>query len=409
MSCDELNISPDFFQFVSDNAGADPMTLRLSKGSRQAKVDFDLELAITQIECRKSASHKLSETLCCKEFVFPSRLSAEQCTGDVLARWHSMLIGEARTVADLTGGLCIDAFHAANGAENVTVCELNPLTAAAARHNAAALGLENITVNNTDCIEFLNNTTERFDVIFIDPARRAADNARTYALSDCEPDVVKHLSLLCSHCSTLIIKASPMLDITDVRRRLKHITDIYVASVRNECKEVVVRIVPGSDVTPEIHAIDFRADGNASSLDAIETTSDFNFNFAQKDDLTAGAYLYEPMASAMKIGRDAFAAIQREFPVLNKLGRDTHMFVSKELISDFPGRIFQIESELKIKGKEKKALAGKHINIVVRNYVMTAQQLRERLRVKDGGDRFVIGTKAGASDTPTLLLCKRIL
>lgn len=47
------------------------------------------------------------------DFIFPTSLSAEQCTSELLARFHANLVPDNGVVLDMTCGLGIDAFHIA--------------------------------------------------------------------------------------------------------------------------------------------------------------------------------------------------------------------------------------------------------------------------------------------------------
>ena len=79
-------------------------------------------------------------------------------------------------------------------------------------------------------------------MIYIDPARRGKSQERLYALSDCEPDVLLLLPVLLKRCKRLIIKMSPMVDVTRLREELSLRFQLYIVSVRNECKEMLAVI-----------------------------------------------------------------------------------------------------------------------------------------------------------------------
>ena len=142
-------------------------------------------------------------------------------------------------MVDLTCGLGIDVYHFAQGAKSITAVERNLDIAQAVMYNAGILGFSNINVQNTDCCEFIRNTERHFDVAFIDPARRGNSGKRLFALSDCEPNVTAILDDIKEKCDKLIIKASPMLDISQVIRDLPGVTEIYAIGTPQECKEIV--------------------------------------------------------------------------------------------------------------------------------------------------------------------------
>ena len=183
-----MDCSDSFFSWVRTNANADPMALRLKYAGK--KDSFDYRGAITQIECRRKFGRKLQQTLASfADFYFPSVLSGEQASSDLLAEYHASLVPEGVSVVDFTSGLGIDALHMARRAASVVAVERNPDLNDALRYNAKGLHLEdNIETVCDDCVEFIDACIangRRFDIGFIDPARRGTDGERLYALSEC--------------------------------------------------------------------------------------------------------------------------------------------------------------------------------------------------------------------------------
>ena len=255
-------LSEDIIKWIEEHHDFDTTKLRLS--CRKKNDASIYEFAILQIECRKRAAKKLHNTLKMPHFVFPTTLSAEQCTSDDLAEFHATLINEGETILDMTAGLGIDAFHLAQKAKHVTAIDLDKDVAQALSINAKALNITNFTEINTNSIEYLKNSTEHFDTIFIDPARRGDGGKRLFALSDCQPNVVEFLNLIKLHCNKLIVKASPMLDATQVLRELPETTDLYAIGTRQECKELVA-------------ILDFKNPQNAPTLHCITEQHDFAY------------------------------------------------------------------------------------------------------------------------------------
>jgi tRNA/tmRNA/rRNA uracil-C5-methylase (TrmA/RlmC/RlmD family) len=231
-----IDISPEIYKWIEEHQDEDASKLRLRYHKQMTD---ELDFAILQIECRRKASKKLPETLQNKHFIFPTTLSAEQCTSDLLSSFHATLIEDGVSMVDLTCGLGIDVYHFAQGAKSITAVERNLDIAQAVMYNAGILGFSNINVQNTDCCEFIRNTEHHFDVAFIDPARRGNSGKRLFALSDCEPNVTAILDDIKEKCDKLIIKASPMLDISQVIRDLPGVTEIYAIGTPQECKEIV--------------------------------------------------------------------------------------------------------------------------------------------------------------------------
>ncbi|MDE6460239.1 MAG: methyltransferase domain-containing protein, partial [Paramuribaculum sp.] len=244
-----MKLDSETLNWIDLNAKADASALRLKYAGDSLK-----SFAILQIECRRKAASKLKETLTCKEFIFPNSLSAEQCTSDILAEFHASLV-KGNSVLDMTAGLCIDAFHIARKGCNVIAIERYESLVDAAIQNASVLGIDNFEAINSDSEEWIKTTPLTFDTIFIDPARRGEGGKRIFALSDCAPDVVQLLPFIRSKCKRLIVKASPMLDISSIVNSLGINTNVYITGSPTECKEVVAVIDFDNSQSASISAV----------------------------------------------------------------------------------------------------------------------------------------------------------
>lgn len=406
-------INDNFFTFIEEHEDDDVEKLRLKRFSNH---DFDTSFAITQIECRKKIRKKLPEIYGKKRFLFPSVLSTEQCTSEVVAKYHATIIGEVDSFLDMTGGLCIDDYYIADNVKELLSIEKNEHTADISRYNMSEMR-KNISVISGDSAEYLRGDVRRYDAIYIDPARRGVNQSRMFGLSDCEPNIIPLLSLIKSHTDVLYVKASPMLDITQMLREVSDVTDIWVISLRNECKELFFKldfalnkrftIEESADniyESPKVHCINFVDENTMQELNYSylrdKTTSDIIISDCVKQ------YIYEPNASIMKA--NAFSEVCSRYKV-DKVAVNSHLFTSGELVHDFPGRIFQVEDVIPFKDNLlKKALKGiKRINVSVRNFKLTAEQLKKRLKVCDGGSKYLFGT-TDAGGEMKVLLCSKI-
>ena len=406
-------INDNFFTFIEEHEDDDVEKLRLKRFRNH---DFDTSFAITQIECRKKIRKKLPEIYGKKRFLFPSVLSTEQCTSEVVAKYHATIIGEVDSFLDMTGGLCIDDYYIADNVKELLSIEKNEHTADISRYNMSEMR-KNISVISGDSAEYLRGDVRRYDAIYIDPARRGVNQSRMFGLSDCEPNIIPLLSLIKSHTDVLYVKASPMLDITQMLREVSDVTDIWVISLRNECKELFFKldfalnkrftIEESADniyESPKVHCINFVDENTMQELNYSylrdKTTSDIIISDCVKQ------YIYEPNASIMKA--NAFGEVCSRYKV-DKVAVNSHLFTSGELVHDFPGRIFQVEDVIPFKDNLlKKALKGiKRINVSVRNFKLTAEQLKKRLKVCDGGSKYLFGT-TDAGGEMKVLLCSKI-
>lgn len=387
-----FEITDDIIKWIEEHRNDDTTKLRLSCRKKDDASVY--EFAIMQIECRKKTAKKLHSTLQSSHFVFPTTLSAEQCTSDNLAEFHATLTNEGETILDMTAGLGIDAFHLAQKAKRITAIDLNEDVAQALLTNANALGITNFTGINADSIEYLKNSTEHFDTIFIDPARRGDGGKRLFALSDCQPNVVESLDLIKQHCNKLIVKASPMLDATQVLRELPETTNLYAIGTRQECKETVA-------------VVDFKNPQDSPTLHCITIDDEtFDFSFTLDNEISStnnfgefkeGMYLYEPYPAIMKL--QPFKLISQQFNAI-KLHQHTHLYASTEVIADFPGDCHKIERIYPFSSRTIKEVVKDYprANVAVRNFILSADELRKRLKIKDDNKYRLYGVSVANGD-----------
>lgn len=375
--------SNEFWAFVDANLGASPSSLRLKYHGKD--LGFDTDLAILQIECRQKYAKKFASTLArIPRFLFPSALAAEQATSDALAAYHATLIEPGARVADFTAGLGIDCMHLASVACHAVAVERAADRAEALRENCASI--DNIKIIEGDCREVIASLApDSFDVAFIDPARRKSDGSRAYALADCEPDVAEMQSSIMSVANCLIVKASPMLDITRMASELRGVRRMIALGNATECKELVAIVDKGDEDSYTISAVSLLPSG---SID------EFSFDPAEERQAAAeyrkpaaGDCLYVPYPSVMKAG--PFNLLSTRFG-LGKLAPNTHLYVGDDAQADaFPGECLDIEKIFTYESKHIKRLKNEYpaLMVATRNFDVAAADLRKKLGVKDGGTR----------------------
>jgi hypothetical protein len=242
-------------------------------------------------------------------------------------------------------------------------------------------------VKNLDSVEYLK-TMPAVDCIFLDPARRDQSGRKTVAFSDCEPNVTEILPLLLEKADTTLLKTSPMLDISLALSELKNVAEVYIVAVENECKELLFLLKKELSGEPTITAVNLNNHKETQLLSFTHTEEQNAMcSFAE----TLQTYLYEPNASILKSG--AFKILSQKY-ALKKLHPNSHLYTSGVLHSDFPGRIFTVESYFSLNKKEfKESLKDiKKANITVRNFPETVENLRKKLKLSDGGDVFLFAT-----------------
>lgn len=390
------------FSYIAKHADVDTYKLLLKA---EPNLSFDKSFAILQIECRRKAKSKIPQLLKNENFLFPKAISAEQCTHEAVAHFHSSLFGFNDHVLDMTMGLGVDDYYISQCVDSITTVELDKEIAEVGKYNFSFLA-PNVKVVNGDSVEYLNslNNDQRFDAIFIDPARRGEGGRRLYGFADCQPDVLAMLPLIEKHTSRLYIKASPMLDVTQSMRELgEHLSAVWAVSVKNECKELLFYLdfsTQSADVN--FHALNY--DGsNWHRFLTLPCDESINKRFVVPQ---VGNYLYEPNASIMKLG--CYDAVTQVFGT-PQLAQNSHLMVSAEKVQDFPGREFSIVDIIPFKEKEIKALSKriKQANVATRNFRLTADALKKRLRLSDGGDIYLFATTL-ASGEQVLILCERV-
>ena len=376
-----LMIDPHTQAFIREHATDDVRTLAL-QAARYPQVD--MRVAATQIEGRRIATTKLPAWAATEGLVYPVRLSMEQCSSEVTARYKASLI-EGQRLADLTGGFGIDCSYMSDRFAATTYIERNEELCRIATHNFALLG-KSITVvhgNSTDLLA----TLPPHDWIFVDPARRDGVGNKVVALSDCEPDVSHLEPLLLQKASRVMIKCSPMLDISQALRELRSVSEVHVVSVNNECKELLLILDGAATSEPTIHAVNF----HGATLQAFHYTAADEAAAQCSYTATVERYLYEPNSSLMKAG--CFRLPAQRWG-LKKLHRNTHLYTSDLLVEEFPGRVFEVKSIDGFGKNELKRLTSevKKANLAVRNFPERPEVLRKRLKISDGGDISLFAT-----------------
>lgn len=388
-------LSDEEIAFIQAHRSADPTSLRLKYGKAQ-------EVAIAQIEARQKARTKLPRWYAEPRLVFPVAVSVEQSSSEVTARYKAEVMSTlgAQSVIDATGGMGIDCFFFSQYFDAVTYIERNDRLVERARYNFSVLRADNIECIFGDSIDFLGQFNGKADWLYLDPARRTADQRRVVGLADCEPDITKHLSLFLEKAHRILIKVSPLLDITQTLLEVPYITAIHVVAVENECKELLLEIgMPSPKLT--VKTVNFKNDGSRQTFDfdrAAEPDAPVTFS-------PPLAYVYEPNAAVLKAG--AFRSVAAEFQ-LSKIAPHSHLYTSESLVPLFPGRVFALTGTIKADAKALSPyLTHEKANLTLRNFPGTTDELRKKLKLKDGGDVYLLATTLANGDK-RLLVCKKV-
>lgn len=368
--------------------------------------DVDLPWALDQIQGWQTARRKLPSWAAIDGIVYPPHLSMEQCSSEQTAIYKCGILERLpqtsrETLIDLTGGFGVDFAFMARCCSRAVYVEQQEHLCETAQHNFGLLELQHVRIIHGDAEIVLNDldTEPARTLVYLDPARRDSNKARTYAIADCTPNVLELKERLLKAAHHILIKLSPMLDwhkaVSDLG---EHVTEVHIVSVGNECKELLMLMDADHHGEPTIHCMN-----DDQSLIYSPSQDDGSPDIATDNE---AAFLYEPNASIMKAG--CFGLLTRRYPV-KALAADSHLFVSHEEVQNIPGRSFAVTAVTTMNKKEvANALRGiTRANVAVRNFPMTAQQLRQRLHLQDGGDIYIFGTTTATGER-RLYICKKM-
>ena len=371
---------------------------------RRAPEGVDLKYCLEQIKSRQKAVRKLPHWAAVDGLVFPPSLSMEQCSSETTAKYKQELVErilspeERFSMVDLTSGFGVDFSYLALLFRQSVYVEQQQRLCEIARHNLPLLGLGHAEVHCADGTAFLKNM-DYADLIFMDPARRDDCGRKTVQLEDCTPCVTTMLPDLIQRCRFLLVKLSPMLDIRVALKALKYVCEVHVVSVDGECRELLL-LLGGHCFGPvSFHCVNLGRRPVAFCVQEAETVLPVVADVPLE-------YLYEPNASVLKAGvQDALCA---RFDV-EKLHRNSNLFTASRLVENFPGRAFRVQACHDFSKQSLKSLQAQmtKANLTVRNFPSTVEQLRKRLKLKDGGDVYLFATTL-SGDRHVLLQCEKI-
>ena len=369
-------ISSDIQNYINQNLNSDLTKLLLKKSPFP---DVSMQEIVQQIKGRKTAEKKFP-FLTKEGIIFPPNLNLEQASSQSTAEYKSQTLS-GKSFLDLTCGFGIDAYFLSKNFDEVTLIEQNSELISIVENNWKTLGRKAHFINK-NLEEFLANSQQKFDVIYLDPARRDQQNKKKFLLEDLSPNLLEIQEKLHSITDKIIVKLSPLIDISYLISELKNITEIQIIAVRNEVKELVL-IIENNQSTDNQQPTTIKC----INLESNEPEFSFNFNdekSAKSEFSESSKFLFIPNNSILKAG--AFNIISEKFG-LKKLHPNTHFYTSEHNIENFPGRVLQIE---KIEAKDLKK--GEKYNIVSKNYPLKPEEIKKKYKLNDGGNHYLIFT-----------------
>ncbi len=390
------------------NRGAEPSRIALSV---KAAADVRPMVVAQQVDAYNRLVSKVPTWAKQDGLQFPFPVAIQQCSSEPLARFRQKII-EGESLADLTGGLGVDCYFMGRNMRRVVYVDAHPDAVEAVRHNYSVLGVSNTDFVNSTAEEFLKTWEEasvRFDNIFIDPSRRSSSGGRVFRLEDCSPDVTTIAPSMLRVADTVYIKLSPLLDISQVISQLPCVSDVYAIGHATECKDLLVVLKSGQDAhsEPIIHAQMLSDDGEPVSPISFCQSEEKSAVARLADHLpSVGEKIFVPSPAVMKAA--PFSLLTNIYDLV-MLGSGTHIYLGQNDIADFPGRRFVIVGVFDLSkssvGELRKAYPT--AAVAVRNFPMSADVLRKKLKIGESSQNFLFGVSA-ASGKPQLIVCHKL-
>jgi len=360
--------------YINANLNTDLHALLLKKSPFP---EVSMHEIVQQIKGKQVAQKKFPFLL--KEgIIFPPQLNLEQASSEKTALYKSKLLQGDKFI-DLTTGFGIDAYYLSENFHEITLVEQNPDLLEIVRNNWNVLGKKAKFINQK-LESFLQENKDFFDVIYLDPARRDNNKNKVFLLEDLSPDILSIHDTLASSAHKVVIKLSPLIDLKYLVSVLPCIFRMDIIAVKNDVKEIVVFLSNEKSKNISCNCVNLESD------DPV-----FEFIFGDEEDAIAEygepeKYIYIPNNTVLKAG--IFNLISEKIG-LKKLHPNTHIYTSDSLVSNFPGRIFEMEiiDAKKIKKKSQ-------YNIIAKNYPLKPEELKKKYSIKDGGENYLIFTQS---------------
>ncbi len=374
----EQILNTDIQNFINKNLQEDPTKLILKGAPFQG---IAIQEIVEQIISKKKCQQKLPTWFNTPQIYYPNKLNIEQTSSEITAKYKANLIN-GETLIDITGGFGVDCFAFSENFKEVTHCEINKELSKIVKHNYDKLKINDIETKAINGLEYLENNKKKYDWIYADPSRRNDLKGKVFLLKDCLPNIPENLDLFFKYTNCILLKLSPILDITATINELKFIKEIHVIAINNEVKELLFLLEKNFISTIKINATNIKK----GTIDFLNSFANSNVKATYSLPQT---YLYEPNSAILKAG--LFNEVSHQLKI-DKIHINSHLYTSKVLVN-FPGRSFKILDIIKYdKKKIKKLIPSKKANITIRNFPETVVQIRKKTGLKEGGDSYLFFT-----------------
>lgn len=408
-------------EFVQTNIQADTSRLILD---RDKWPGIDMDIAVNCIESRLKLKGKVREWYENPRLIFPLKLSAEQCSSSLTGLYKAQLAERIAAqkgwrLADLTGGLGVDSWFFSKKASQVLYCEMQKALCDAAKHNFAVLEAGNIEICNCMVSPETFSVISEFnpDIIYLDPARRGEGGRKVFLLEDCTPDILTLKDDLFRFSRHILLKLSPMADITMVCERLGGCCrEVHIVGAGGECKELLVWMDREWAGDYSITAVEL----TGSEDDGKYEVAGFSFSpseerssaalIAGKDEIGTATHLFEPGKALMKAG--AYNLLSTKYG-LKKLGRSTHYYIVSDQDSLAAiwkmGKVFSILRCESLDKRSIKQIAAEYpkAEVTARNLPMDTDTLRKKLGTRSSDHFHIFGLKSDSAGNLLLITSRQ--
>ena len=380
--------------FINENLNSD-ITSILLKGT--AFPNIETKEIIKQIESKKKCEKKLPTWFNAQHIYYPNKLNIEQTSSELTANYKSKLIS-GDSIIDLTGGFGVDCYYFSKHFKDVFHCEIDKNLSELVDHNFNKLNATSIKTLIRDGVQFLKENNKTYDWIYVDPSRRHESKGKVFFLKDCLPNIPDSIDLLFKRSRHIMIKTSPLLDISLGINELKFVKEIHVVAVENEVKELLWILENNYIDDIKVTTVNIKKTGNEIFVFNLNEETDVELKFCEP--LT---YLYEPNAAILKSGAFKLVSVQLN---MFKLNVNTHLYTLDRLI-DFPGRCFKIEAILPYSKHILKTGLPHKANITIRNFPEPVAQIRKKYKILEGGNNYLFFT-TNLNEERIVLICSKI-
>ena len=375
----EILLSDGFRRSVEENLQRDPHRIALDRRVSHAA------LVASQVKYLRRAAQKLPSWYAARCIVPP--LAFEQSSSEATAARKEY---SGTLAVDLTCGLGVDSFWLSKRFERVIALERDTDLAAIARENFRRLGADNIEVINTSAGEFLSDSGLRADLVYVDPDRRNSEGKKMVRIEDCSPDIVALRPLIERIAPRLVVKLSPLFDVDEVFRVFGPHTRAEVVSLGGECKEIIAEVA-GDITVPTVRAV---ATGLGKAEYSFKEPEGEAESAAQSFSPEQYRWLVVPDVALQK------ARLARRYFTERGICTDSDngYGFAAEKPEDIMGKALETETIEPFDPKDLKrrlrARGIKSIDILKRDFPLSAADIARQLNVREGGAQKIAFTRA---------------